>query len=82
MELGEGVVVWEHGVIEGRGEGEVKLGRGVVVESGARVEGEVGEGSLVGQGSVVGVGCVVETVRVLEQLPINSPDSHDTVLRE
>ncbi|KAJ9635106.1 hypothetical protein H2199_008592 [Coniosporium tulheliwenetii] len=59
VELGEGVVVWEHAAVEGRGEG-VRLERGVVVESGARVEGaEVGEGSLVGQGCGVGVGCVV-----------------------
>ncbi|EON66809.1 hypothetical protein W97_06211 [Coniosporium apollinis CBS 100218] len=58
VELQEGVVVWEHGIIEGRGEG-VRIGRGVIVESGARIEGEVGEGSLVGQGSIIGVGSVV-----------------------
>lgn len=75
MEIGEGSIVWEKGVlgIEGTtsgglhedGERSTILGRNVVIETGAIVEAGVviGEGSVVEGFARVGEGCVIGKVR-------------------
>lgn len=67
MSVGEGCIISERtsvGVLE-PGEDSKKgvvLGKGVVLETGAVVEGVLGEGTVVDVGGKVGAGCVVGKV--------------------
>jgi dynactin 6 len=62
--VADGAVIWERARVCGGDDAQVRIGRNVVLETGVRVEGDVGDGSVVEAYAQVGAGARIGMVSI------------------